>query len=131
MPGFETMPTVSWVGGQYPWRLDADLIYHSGLVGKIRVPEGYCTDFASVPRLPVVYLWTGGRAVLPSIVHDALYDCWTDRISRKDADRVFLEAMRCRNDPKYAATRWAMYLGVRAGGWRPWGRDSTDKCVGR
>lgn len=129
MVRFETLPTVSWVGGNYPWMLDADLIYHSDLVGKITVPAGYCTDFASVPRLPVVYLWTGGRAVLPSIIHDHCYDCRTHEMSRRTADRVFLEAMKSRRDPKFAATRWAMYAGVRMGGWAAWRRDSTDKCV--
>ena len=129
MARFETLPTVSYVGGKYPWMLDAALIYHSDLVGKLVVPAGYCTDFASVPRLPVVYWWTGGRAVLPSIIHDHCYDCRTKEMSRRTADRVFLEAMKARRDPKRAVTRWAMYQGVRLGGWRAWARDSSGKCV--
>lgn len=130
MPRFETQPTITRVSGPYPWRLEADLIYHSDIVGRIVVPAGYCTDFASVPRLPLVYWWTGGRAVLPAIVHDYLYDCWTRRITRKEADRVFLEAMTSHRDPRRWVTRQAMYWGVRAGGWLSWRRDSTDKCVG-
>jgi hypothetical protein len=130
MPRFETLPAVSYVGGRYPWRLDADLIYHSDIIGRVVVPAGYRTDFASVPRLPVVYWWTGGRAVLPSIIHDHCYDCRTDEMSRRTADRVFLEAMKAKRDPKRAVTRWAMYQGVRLGGWRAWRRDSSDKCAG-
>jgi len=128
MAHFETLPTVSYVGGKYPWMLDAALIYHSDLAGKLAVPAGYCTDFASVPRLPVVYWWTGGRAVLPSIIHDYMFDCMTHDITRKQADSVFLEAMKARQDPKRAVTRWAMYLGVRAFGWIPWRKDSSHKC---
>lgn len=128
MARFETLPTISWVGGKYPWMLDADLIYHSDIIGRVRVPAGYCTDFASVPRLPVVYLWTGGRAVLPSIVHDYAYDCMTGIITRRQADAVFWEAMKSHRDPKWGITRFAMWAGVRLGGWRPWRRDSSDKC---
>lgn len=130
MARFASLPTLSWVGGDYPWRLDEDLIYVSDIIGLVRVPRGYCTDFASVPRLPLAYWITGGRATLPAIVHDALYDCWTHKITRKQADRVFLEAMHARRDPKRRALRWVMYWGVRLGGGKAWSRDSRHKCVG-
>ena len=131
MARFETLPTVAYLGAayRYPWQLQADLVYHSDIVGTIRVPRGYCTDFASVPRLPVVYWWTGGRAVLPSIVHDWLYDVRYPELSRRQADRAFFEAMTARRDPKRWVTRRAMYLGVRLGGWRAWRRDSSEKLV--
>ncbi len=128
MARFATLPTLSWVGGDYPWRLDDDLIYVSDILGLIRVPRGYCTDFASVPRLPLAYWMAGGRATLPSIVHDHLFDCWTDKIERKQADRVFLEAMKARQDPRRRALRYVMYAGVRCFGGPSWRRDSTHKC---
>ncbi|MDX1464480.1 MAG: DUF1353 domain-containing protein [Halomonas sp.] len=130
MARFVTLPTLSWVDGDYPWRLDDDLVYVSDVLGLIRVPRGYCTDFASVPRIPGVYWMAGGRATLPAIVHDCLYDCWTHKITRAQADRVFLEAMNARQDPKRRVLRWIMYSAVRACGWRPWRRDSRHKCVG-
>jgi len=127
---FVTMPTVSWVGGRYPWRLEQDLVYQSGRLGGIVVPAGYCTDFASVPRIPGVYALTGDRAALASIIHDWLYDARPDGVTRKDADRVFLEAMRAANDPRTRVVRGLMYAGVRAGGWLAWRRDSSHKTRG-
>ncbi len=130
MARFATLPTLSWVGGDYPWRLDDDLIYISDILGLIRVPRGYCTDFASVPRLPLAYWITGGRATLPAIVHDHIYDCHPPEITREQADRVFLEAMHARKDPKRRALRYVMYWGVRLGGGKAWRRDSRHKCAG-
>lgn len=132
MARFGTMPTVSYLGisHRYPWELQDDLVYHSDILGKIRVPAGYCTDFASVPRLPLVYWLTGGRATLPAIIHDLLYDARPDGVSRRQADRAFLEAMTCRRDPKRWVTRRAMYMGVRVGGALAWRRDSSHKLDG-
>lgn len=48
----------------YYVRLDDD--YHC-------VPEGFVTDLASVPRIPIAYLWLGGRGKKAAVVHDWLY----------------------------------------------------------
>jgi hypothetical protein len=137
---FLTRPELGWVDGRYPWALIDELVYVSPILaelglpkhepGVVRIAAGYCTDFASVPRLPIIYWWTGGRAVLPALVHDHLYDCWTDAIPRKVADRVFLEAMAAERDPERWITRRVMYTGVRLGGRRPWHTDTTHKCPG-
>jgi hypothetical protein len=37
------------------------------------IPEGFVTDLASVPRIPVIYLWLGGRGKKAAVVHDWLY----------------------------------------------------------
>jgi hypothetical protein len=109
-----------------PWKLKSKLLYLSDvpeIVEKwqsvIEVPAGYQTDFASVPRIPLVYTRYGGKGVLPSIIHDWLYS-HGDEISRKAADQVFLEAMDEVKDPAWKSTRWMMYAGVRVGGWMPW-----------
>lgn len=132
MARFETLPTVAYLGPEhrYPWQLQDDLVYRSDIIGTVTVPAGYCTDFASVPRLPIVYWWTGGRATLPAIIHDLLYDARPEGVTRRQADRVFLEAMAASRDPKRWITRRAMYLGVRAGGRRPWRTDSSHKLSG-
>ncbi|MYL22543.1 DUF1353 domain-containing protein [Halomonas alkaliantarctica] len=158
MPRFHTLPHVRWAGGSYPWEITTALVYESDILrrlglpkedpGMLRIRAGYRTDYASVPRLPIIYWLTGGRAVMESIVHDYLYDCWTDQISRRTADRIFLEALRSRR-PLPAAVhapwrerlraRWrilhhaaigiTMYTGIRLGGWRGWRHDSTHKCL--
>lgn len=138
--GFTNAPRVSWQGGRYPWRLEAPLHYRSATLkrlqlpkatpGLIKIPAGYCTDFASVPRIPLVYATVGGKAVLPAIVHDYLYDCWPTQLTRKHADQIFLEAMAAANDPTSLITRRLMYWGVRLGGALPWRKDTTHKCDG-
>ena len=98
------------------WIINSRIIYESDLVGIIIVPEGFETDFASVPRIPVFYILFGDRAHRESVIHDYLYrsDSFPS-VSRGQADNVFLEAMRCRG--KRFFVRYAMYWGVRAGGW--------------
>ncbi len=102
------------------WFLDSPLIYESDLLGKIEVPEGFETDFASVPRIPIFYTLFGNRAHREAVLHDYLYriDARTskyDLIFREKADAVFLEAMEVRG--KSFFVRWPMYFGVRLGGW--------------
>lgn len=95
------------------WRLGKPLIYSSDVAGcVITVPEGFTTDLASVPRLPVVYWLCGGRANKPAVVHDFLY---TKGILPRDvADAVFLEAMQVVSVP--IVYRRMMWAGVRMGG---------------
>lgn len=92
------------------WKLIAPLYYNSALLQKqVMVPEGFETDFASVPRLPLAYLFAGGKANAAAIVHD--YFCVTKEIPRSLADEVFLEAMEATGIPAY--TRYLMYVAVR------------------
>ena len=95
---------------------------------EIPVPFGYMCDLASVPRIPFVYARYGGRADIPAVGHDLLYDCFTDQISRADADWIFWRLMELRNDPERWSPRYMMWLGTRVGGWRGWHRDTTWKC---
>ena len=95
----------------------APLIYESKLLEcTIAVPVGFQSDGASVPRVPIVYMLFGDRAHHESVIHDYLYrsDSFPS-LSRSQADNVFLEAMKCRG--KRFFVRYAMYWGVRAGGW--------------
>lgn len=87
------------------WGLAGHLAYYSEILEQvIVVPEGFCTDFASVPRLPIAYWLFGGKANAPAVIHDRLYR-WGD-VARITADRVFNEAMRA--DGKWFSTRWPM-----------------------
>ena len=98
------------------WIIDSRLVYESDLVGTVIVPEGFQTDFASVPRVPLFYALFGDRAHRESVVHDYIYrEDASPVATRKQADDVFLEAMKCRG--KGFFVRYAMYWGVRSGGW--------------
>jgi hypothetical protein len=99
------------------WVLDAPLVYQSNILSgfKITVPAGFETDFASVPRVPIAYELFGDKAHRESVVHDWLYRIDSiPVVSKKTADAVFLEAMKCRG--KGFFVRYAMYFGVVLGG---------------
>jgi hypothetical protein len=77
----------------------------------ITVPKGFVTDLASVPRLPLMHWFFGGRARRSAVLHDYLY---VERRQRSFADEVFFVSMRNEEGP---LVRFAMYMGVRLGGW--------------
>ena len=100
-------------GGRSLWALVHPLVYESDLLPEpVYVKEGFVTDFASVPRVPVVYLVMADMGQPAAVIHDYLYrfrPC-----SRKIADAVLEEAL------KVLGVSWwrrkAMWLVVRAFG---------------
>ncbi len=92
------------------WELIAPLKFKSNIAGDIVVPIGFVTDFASVPRLPLVWWLAGATAQRAAVVHDYLYR--KGKFNRKIADRVFREAMQASG--LNIVHRNLMYLGVRA-----------------
>lgn len=98
------------------WTLISPLLYQSDIAGKIEVPALFITDFASVPRLPLAYLAAGGTAHKAAVIHDWLY--WANGCTRKQADEVFLEAMKVTGIPLWR--RKLMYWAVRIGAGSVW-----------
>lgn len=107
------------------WRIiDHDFRYQSDLGNAtktnppwvIRVPIGFETDFASIPRVPLIYDTLGDTAHKGATIHDFLY--FSAICTRKMADDVLLEAMGVLGMPWWR--RWPIYLGVRIGGWLAW-----------
>lgn len=97
------------------WRLKAPLVYYSAFLKQtVTVPEGYITDFASVPRLPLAYALAGNTARLAAVVHDYLYECGD--VDRGDADEVFLEAMKVTGLSWWR--RYPMHFAVELFGWK-------------
>ena len=101
--------------GEILWIVHEPLNFYSERYKKnYVVPKGWKTDLASVPRLPLVYMWYGGRGNAAGVLHDHLY---RDGIrlkqirSRTEADKVFLEAMVSTGVDKDTAE--AMYNAVR------------------
>jgi len=92
------------------WKLLSPLIFESEEFGEIVVPKGFLTNFASVPRIPVVYALFGNTSHSSATLHDFLYSKDTD-FTRKTADGIFIEAMRSRKQPKWR--RVPMYWAVR------------------
>ena len=97
------------------WLLCDTLVFKSTLIGTVKVPSGFLTDFASVPRVPIAYIFFGDRAHREAVIHDYLYR--TDSkpsVTKHAADKVFLEAMKDRGKSWFV--RSSMYLGVCLGG---------------
>jgi len=85
------------------------------------VAKGFISDLASVPwpfrrTFPRFGPWNAA-----AIVHDWLYFCGEiagEKITRRQADRIFLGMMRA--NPHVGVRAWPMYIAVRAGGWWAW-----------
>ena len=109
--------------GRSTWRLTADLVYQSDLLGRlVTVPAGFVTDFASVPRLPVVWYLAGGTDQKAAVVHDFLYH--SHDVSRAEADAVLREASAVNGQPWWR--RNLMWAGVRLFGQKPFDDDFAD-----
>jgi hypothetical protein len=96
--------------------------YQSNLAGLLTVPVGFYTDFASVPRLGIVYAMLGDRAHEPAVVHDWLY--YAAITTREMADNVLMEAMNVMGLPFWQ--RYPILWGVRIGGWHAWNQHRKD-----
>lgn len=93
-----------------------DFLYNvSGIV--VRVPAGFKTDFASIPRILWNILPPTGNYGEAAVVHDYLYVAGghvpnVDHIfTKKEADQMFRTAMKELEVPWYQ--QYPMYLAVR------------------
>lgn len=82
------------------------------------VPRGFITDLASIPRFLRGLFNVNGLSRSAAVLHDWLY-C-VQYTTRAEADALFLEALEAAGVGW--ATRYSMYMAVRAGGWMYWGK---------
>jgi hypothetical protein len=96
------------------WTVVGKLVYH-GRSDRFEVPDGFPTDFATVPRVVVWLIPRFGRYTLPAVLHDWLCTVGieTGAVNSRDADGIFRRAMRELDVP--VARRWLMWTGVRWG----------------
>ena len=115
------------------------------------VKSGFVTDFASVPRLPFIYMFMGGRGKRPATLHDSEYA--KQEIPKRQADLLFLEGLLytfvhdavkefvfCQDFVRVIALLFKilwrsllaffMYLGVVIGGWPTWLRYRSRRKKG-
>ena len=91
----------------------APLAFSSNLLDRlVIVPEGFVTDFASVPRAPLTYWLFGGIGDEAAVVHDFLYE--KGLVPRELADQVYGEALTACGVPAWR--RVAMVAAVRVFG---------------
>lgn len=103
------------------WTLNNDLLLYIDGPYYVIVPEGFDTDFASVPRLlwTIIPKWgTYGKA---AVVHDFMYR--HKQLPRDKADLIFHDCMIYNGVPAWKAK--LMYLAVRAFGGFSYGKIVT------
>ncbi len=93
------------------WKLLSPLIFESDEFGEIIVPKDFLTNFASVPRIPIIYALFGNTSHSSATLHDFLYSKHTN-FARETADRLFIDAMKSRKQSKWR--RYPMWFAVRA-----------------
>lgn len=92
----------------------------------IRVPVGFVTDFASIPRVLWSVLPPDGQYAYAAVVHDYLY--WEQYLSREKSDDILKFLMADFKVPSEQA--WAVYNGVRLGGQFAWDGNAKLKASG-
>lgn len=81
-------------------------------INEFAIPEGFITDFASTPRIFYPLFPPVGIYNKAAMVHDYLYSKESKlKITRKDADLYFLQAMEVLGVRKWK--RLLMYYAVR------------------
>lgn len=102
------------------WRLAEEFTFYTETLSKNKVyftvPKGFETDFASVPKIFLSFLRWRDKFNKAAVVHDWFYN--TKTISRKQADKIFLELMLVLGIEKYKA--YIFYYIVRLFGWLRW-----------
>jgi hypothetical protein len=108
-------------GGRGYWEVTHPLVYQSDVLGKtITVEPGFITDYASVPRLPIIYALLGDIAHESAVVHDWLFH--HHEVCDKDtANLVLREAAQVEGIAHWK--KMAIYLGVKIGSGKPWEED--------
>lgn len=91
-------------------KLTSPLAYWSERLNRVVVVrEGFVTDLASIPRVPIFYVLLNDAICEESVIHDFFYS--TGEVTRKEADAVLLEAMEAMGAPAWK--RKSIYDGVR------------------
>lgn len=129
MSRFTSVLVVSPYQDGKTWYLRSPLVYEVGALGSndlVAVPQGFTTDFASIPRLFWIVLPRWGKYGNAAVVHDYLY--YDQSRSRREADQIFFEAMEVLEVPYWQ--RDPMHWAVRAFGWFDWMLNRRKKALG-
>jgi len=108
--------------GARDWQFTAPmiiLVVLDGVSYLIRVPNGFVTDFASVPRIPLAFWLFGGIGDYGAASHDWLYT--VAEYPREVCDAIYREILVC-IDGTSSLRADLMHAGVRLGGESHYGR---------
>jgi len=108
-----TSPLILMMLPHRQWSVHESFEYHVGQLGSgivIRVPKGFQTDLASIPRIVWPILPPHGYYGKAAVIHDYCYDHAIE--SKRWADDVLLEAMDVLGIPRWKkiVIYWAVRL---------------------
>ncbi len=127
MSSFTTPLIVSPMPDGINWRIIKKFTYHIGSKYSrniICVPDGFVTDFASVPRIFWIILPPWGRYGAAAVIHDYLYKNHLGK-TRKQADCIFKESMKVKGVPSWQI--FVMYWAVRLFAFEAWRKGINDE----
>lgn len=103
-------------------------LYSVGQSGMtIEVPQGFVTDYASIPPPLWSILSNQGRYSRAAVIHDFLY--WSQTCTKPQADNLLMIAMKELGVRK--RDRIAIYQGVHLGGQKAWNNNRQDREAGK
>ena len=131
MSSFTTKLVVSPMEDGKSWMLQSGFSYYVSEVAPdliyVYVKIGFVTNFASTPRIIWWLFPPWGKYGKAAVVHDWLYQKqvmtvneYEFKVTRKEADEIFLEAMLVSKTKKWKAK--VIYYAVRMTGWFVWNR---------
>lgn len=86
--------------------------------GRIHIPVGFISDFASVPRPLWGIIPPHGRTSSACVVHDYLYEAKPLKATRAEVDLFWKSLLKQSNIPRWQVN--AMYYYVKLLGWYNW-----------
>jgi len=105
--------------GHERWEVIQPLLYRTRDGRHIRVPVGYLSDLASVPSIARHLVDTQSPTLRrPAVMHDYLYTDQTHRFSKREADKIFYDALQEEGTAQPLA--WLLWQAVRIGGRGNW-----------
>jgi len=120
-------PALQPFAGAEDWMVRMPLEYEIGDSGQvISVPNGFVTDFASVPPKLRPFFPKLGKYLQAAIVHDYLY--WNQTCSRDQADKIFYHAMK--ESHVETIDKFLFYQAVDKFGEKAWMENSKHKAAG-
>ena len=115
VPRFTAPLTMTQISARI-FRVKIEFEYYAGKAAPgviIKVPEGYRTDLASVPRVFWSWIPPFGKYSQAAVVHDHARQY--RKVSTKTSDRIFLEAMKLLKVHWFKRT--VMFAAVRIWSW--------------
>jgi hypothetical protein len=123
-----TTPLVADKISEKEWILKDSFEYHIGSYPSeeiIKVPIGFITDFASIPKVFWGILPPDGPYAKAAVIHDYCYRYGL--YTRRRSDQIFLEGMEVLEVERWKRT--TMYYAVRDFGWYSWYRRRIEQYL--